>query len=120
MQIKWDDESATAKIPIGKDVRQGDTISPKLFKAAMEVIFKQLPWNKKGVCMDGKYLYHLRFADDIALSTSDITELQDILCQRSKTSVQVGLKMNLAKTKLPSHYINKITIDGQVIEKINR
>ena len=36
-------------IPIGKGVRQGDTISPKLFTAALQWIMKLLEWDERGI-----------------------------------------------------------------------
>ena len=53
------------KIRIKRGVRQGDTISPKLFTATLESIFRRLNWENKGVKIDGEFLSNLRFADDI-------------------------------------------------------
>ncbi|VDO90635.1 unnamed protein product [Heligmosomoides polygyrus] len=39
-------------IPIGKGVRQGDTISPKLFTAALQDAMKDLNWDDKGYIVD--------------------------------------------------------------------
>ena len=46
-----------------KGVRQDDTISPKLFSASMEEIFKRLDWSETGIKVNGKYISHLRFVD---------------------------------------------------------
>ncbi|KAK6763193.1 hypothetical protein RB195_023780 [Necator americanus] len=43
-------------IPIGKGVRQGDTISPKLFTAALQWIMKSLSWEERGIRVDGRFL----------------------------------------------------------------
>ena len=53
------------KIRIKRGVRQGDTISPKLFTAILESIFRRLNWENTGVKIDGEFLSNLRFADDI-------------------------------------------------------
>ena len=37
------------KIRIKRGVRQGDTISPKLFTVTLESIFRRLNWENKGV-----------------------------------------------------------------------
>ncbi|XP_069998510.1 craniofacial development protein 2-like [Penaeus vannamei] len=55
------------KIPIKKCVRQGDTISLKLFTACLEKIFKKLDWNEQGIKIAVDYLNNLRFRDDIVL-----------------------------------------------------
>ena len=57
------------KIRIKRGVRQGDTISPTLFTATLESIFRRLNWENKGVEIDGEFLSNLRFADDIFLCT---------------------------------------------------
>ena len=55
------------KIRIKRGVRQGDTISSKLFTATLESIFRRLNWENKGVKIDGEFLSNLRFADDIII-----------------------------------------------------
>ena len=56
---------------IRRGERQGDTISPKLFPAAPESIFRRVDdwfnWEIWGLNVDGVYLSHLRFADDILI-----------------------------------------------------
>ena len=47
-----------------RGVRQGDSISPKLFDAVLEDIFRRLNWENRGVKINGNRLNHLRFADD--------------------------------------------------------
>ena len=67
------------KIRIKGGVRQGDTISPKLFTATLESTFRRLNWENKGVKIDGQFLSNLRFADDIFLYTETPQELQQML-----------------------------------------
>ncbi len=55
----------SVKIRIKRGVRQGDTISPKLFTATLESIFRRLNWENKG----GEFIFNVRFADDIFLCT---------------------------------------------------
>ena len=57
------------KIKIKRGVRQGDTISHKLFTATLESVFRRLNWENKGVKIDGEFLSNLRCADDIFLCT---------------------------------------------------
>ncbi len=58
------------KIRIKRVVRQRDTISPKLSTATLEIIFRRLNWENKGVKIDGEFLSNVRFADDIFLCTA--------------------------------------------------
>ena len=45
-------QKESEKIRIKRGVRQGDTISPKLFTATLESIFRRLNWENKGVRID--------------------------------------------------------------------
>uniref|UniRef100_A0A7I4XU18 Reverse transcriptase domain-containing protein n=1 Tax=Haemonchus contortus TaxID=6289 RepID=A0A7I4XU18_HAECO len=66
-------------INVKRGVRQGDTISLKLFSAALENIMRHLEWEDLGVKVDGRYLHHLRFADDIVLITPNIEQAERML-----------------------------------------
>ena len=88
------------KIRIKRGVRQGDTISPKLFTATLESIFRRLNWENKGVKIDGEFLSNLRFADDIFLCAETPQELQQMLQELTDESRRMGLKMSIAKTKV--------------------
>ena len=56
-------------IGIKRGVRQGDTISPKMFTTTLESTFRRLNWENEGEAIDGAFLTNLRFADDIFLCT---------------------------------------------------
>ena len=84
------DEMIKEKIPIKRGVRQGDTISPKLFTLALEGVFKNMSWDEKGINIDSTYLNHLRFADDIVLISSDPEELKVMIGQLYEKSMRVG------------------------------
>lgn len=116
--VKINEDLKTAKIKVNRGVRQGDTVSPKLFTLALENVFKSLQWEMKGVNIDGSYLSHLRFADDIVLMSSDIQELNDMIRQLNDASKNVGLEMNISKTKMISNTKERVYIDGKEIEKV--
>ncbi|KAE9421088.1 hypothetical protein Angca_008802, partial [Angiostrongylus cantonensis] len=79
-------------------VRQGDTISPKLFTATLQNVMRTLEWDNMGVKIDGQLLYHLCFADDIALITPDISQAERMLADFDKACGKIGLRLNLART----------------------
>ncbi|KAL0850907.1 hypothetical protein ABMA28_006816 [Loxostege sticticalis] len=83
--------------------RQGDVISPKLFTAALEDVFKLLDWSGLGININGEYITHLRFADDIVVMAETLEDLGTMLDGLSRVSQQVGLKMNMDKTKIMSN-----------------
>uniref|UniRef100_A0A7I5EE48 Reverse transcriptase domain-containing protein n=1 Tax=Haemonchus contortus TaxID=6289 RepID=A0A7I5EE48_HAECO len=55
------------EVTVEKGVRQGDPISPNLFAACLEYTIRHCAWDSKGIKIDGRYLSHLRFADDLVL-----------------------------------------------------
>ena len=65
----------------------GDTISPKLFTATLESIFRRLNLENEGVNIDGKFLTNIRFAEDIFLYTETSQELQHMLQELSDERV---------------------------------
>jgi hypothetical protein len=129
MLIKHIYESATLKVNVNdwetetvnvrRGVRQGDSISPKLFTLALESVFQKVDLQEKGLKIDGQYLSHLRFADDIVLFSSDINELQAMLRQLNRMSEAVGLQMNLNKTKVMTESDEDVIVNGQRLEKVS-
>ncbi|CAG9120660.1 unnamed protein product [Plutella xylostella] len=90
----------TRPIQLQRGVRQGDVISPKLFTNALEDVFKTLDWKRHGICINGEYMSHLRFADDIVIMAESLQELSWMLSGLNAASRRVGLGMNLDKTKV--------------------
>uniref|UniRef100_A0A7I4YYM3 Reverse transcriptase domain-containing protein n=1 Tax=Haemonchus contortus TaxID=6289 RepID=A0A7I4YYM3_HAECO len=85
-------------VNVKRGVRQGDTISPKLFSAALENIMRHLEWEDLGVKVDGRFLHHLRFADDIVLITPNIEQAERMLAEFDSACGKIGLRLNLTKT----------------------
>ena len=77
-QFKRNLHKESNKINNRREVRQGYTISPNLFPAALESIIQRLTWETRGLKMDGEYLSHLRFADDILTCANTPHELQQM------------------------------------------
>lgn len=83
---------------IERGVRQGDPVSPKLFTALLEHIFRKLEWDSIGLNINGERLSNLRFADDIVLLSENHDELQYMLRTLDEQSRECGLAMNPEKT----------------------
>ncbi|WKY12022.1 hypothetical protein Q1695_003521 [Nippostrongylus brasiliensis] len=86
-------------IPIEKGVRQGDTISPKLFTTALQDAMMNLDWDAKGYPVDGKRISNLRFADDIVLISNSTAEAEEMLSELNMAGRKIGLDMNMSKTQ---------------------
>ncbi|XP_052737833.1 putative uncharacterized transposon-derived protein F52C9.6 isoform X1 [Bicyclus anynana] len=99
MSVRIQDQT-TRPIQLQRGVRQGDVISPKLFTAALEDVFKLLDWDGLGININGEYITQLRFADDVVIMAQTLDDLSTMLNDLSSVSQQVGLKMNMGKTKI--------------------
>lgn len=98
-------------------MKQGDPLSPKLFIAILESIIQDLNWDKAGLNINGKYLSHLRFADDLVLLSESSKQLQTMLDAPNAASKRVGLEMNLSKTMVMSNSINRrISVDNETLK----
>ncbi|XP_030755289.1 uncharacterized protein LOC115881780 [Sitophilus oryzae] len=95
----------TDKIEVGKGVRQGYTISPKLFTAVLEYAMKSLSWENRGINIDGERLTHLRFADDIVLVSDNIGDSKQMLEELVQASLKVGLRINTSKTQIMTNLV---------------
>ena len=69
------DNQVSEEIPILRDVRQGDLIFPKFFTATIQEVFKNAKLEDKGFNIDGEKLSNLRFAEDVALATKDVKDI---------------------------------------------
>ena len=76
----------------------------------------------KGINIDGGYLNHLRFADDISNTTEASTELQQMLDNLNRESKKVVLKMYKSKTMIMfNDKVNPqaIKINGEDLEQVD-
>uniref|UniRef100_A0A7I5E6J0 Reverse transcriptase domain-containing protein n=1 Tax=Haemonchus contortus TaxID=6289 RepID=A0A7I5E6J0_HAECO len=71
-------------------------ISPFYKNAALENIMRHLEWEDLGVKVDGRFLHHLRFADDIVLITPNTEQAE--LAEFDTACGKIGLRLNLTKT----------------------
>ena len=86
---------------IGKGVRQGCILSPCLFNLHAEYIMRnvRLDEAQAGIKVAGRYINNLRCADDTTLMAEREEELKGLLMKVKEESEQVGLKLNIQRTK---------------------
>jgi len=104
-------ESRTFDIKRG--VKQGDPISPLLFLAVMECMFRRLKqrWNRLNKRRSGQYygfviddpsdpLTNLRFADDVLMAAANKQDIVKMISDLWKEAEKYGLKLHMGKTKI--------------------
>lgn len=112
-------ESTGESFPIKKGVRQGDPLSPTLFNAVLEHIFRQLNWDHLGLNINGARLNHLRFADDLVLLEENPAAIELMMQSLANISKEAGLEINASKTKLMTNSREiDIMVDGIKIEYV--
>ena len=87
---------------IRKGVCQGCTLSPCLFNLYAEHIMRNagLDEAKAGIKIAGRNINNLRYADNTIILAESEGELQSLLMKVKEESEQVGLKLNIQKTKI--------------------
>ena len=72
-----------------------------------------------GIKIAGRNINHLRYADDTTLMAESEEELKSLLMKVKEKSEEVGLKLNIQKTKiLASGSITSWQIDGKTVETV--
>ncbi|EYC21168.1 hypothetical protein Y032_0020g34 [Ancylostoma ceylanicum] len=108
----------TIAIRICPGVRQGDTISPKLFTATLEHVFRQLALDDYGLSVSGNEVTNLRSADDVVLIAKSTEELQTMVSDLDKHSLRYDLNISTAKTKIMASVETTITVKGIHLERV--
>ena len=73
-----------------------------------------------GIKISGRNISNLRYADDTTLMAEGEGELKSLLMKVKEESEQVGLKLNIQKTKImASGPITSRKIDGETVEIVS-
>ena len=73
-----------------------------------------------GIKIARRNINHLRYADDTTLMAESEEELKSLLMKVKEESEQVGLKLNIQKTKImASGPITSWEIDGETVETVS-
>ena len=100
---------------IGKGVYQGCIFSSCLFNLYAEYITRNagLEETQAGIKIAGRNINNLRYADDTTIMAESEEELKSLLMKVKEESENVGLKLNIQKTKImASGPITSWEIDG--------
>ena len=80
----------------------------------------RLEESQAGIKIAGRNLNHLRYADDTTLMAESEEELKSLLITVKEESEQVGLKLNIQKTKIMAPGpITSWEIDGETVETVS-
>ncbi|GFR68219.1 retrovirus-related Pol polyprotein from type-1 retrotransposable element R2 [Elysia marginata] len=82
---------------IEKGVRQGCILSPHLFNLYTEQIMRQADIDDMGINIGGRDITNLRYADDTALLSDNLTSMKTIFHRVNNAGQQAGLLLNAKK-----------------------
>ena len=106
-------------LQIGKGVCQGCLLSPCLFNLYAEYILRNagLEEAQAGIKIAGRNINNLRYAGHTLMAESE--ELKSLLMKLKDKSENVGLKLNIQKTKImASSPVTSWQIDGETVERV--
>ena len=104
---------------MGKGICQGCILSPFLFNLYAEYIMRNagLDEAQARIKIAGRNINNLRYADDTTLMAESEEELNTLLMKVKEESENVGLKLNIQKTKImASGSITSWQLDGETME----
>ena len=107
---------------IGKGVHQVYILSPCIFNLHAEYIMRNagLEEAQAGIKIAGRNINNLRYADDATLMSESKEELKSLLMKVKEESENVGLNLNIQKTKImASGPITSWEIDGETVETVS-
>ena len=96
-------------------------MSPCLFNLYAEYIIRNagLEEAQAGIKIAGRNINNLRYADDTTLMAESEEELKNLWMKVKEESEEVGLKLNIQKTKImASGPITSWQIDGETVETV--
>ena len=112
--------------PILSGVRQGCLLSPCLFNLALEWVVRQSILEGGGVTVGRLSLSTLAYADDIALLSEDMQQLEQSFDLFRRTAERIGLLVNENKTKIMHiqrglrHQVGNELVAGLSLERVNK
>ncbi|VDO55446.1 unnamed protein product [Haemonchus placei] len=114
---KLEESESPIRVTIQRGIKQGDTLSPKLFNPTLQMVLDFIDWGECGLSIGGRLLSSLDYADDVTLLASSRVMLKKMLQLLSNASTKVGLHIDPEKSKLLTSSKTSrhpICIDGRV------
>ena len=117
------EEDLSEYTSIQRGVRQGCILSPLLFNLYTELIFRDFE-KLRGVCIGGRNVNNLRYADDTALLADNSQNLQKLMDAAKAGSEEKGLSMNVRKTKTMvvsknENVTTSILVENETLEQLD-
>ena len=106
---------------IGKGIHQDCILSPCLFNLYAEYIMRNagLDEAQTGIKIAGRNTNNLRYTDDTTLMAESKEELKKLLNKMKEESENVGLKLNIQKTRImASGPITSWQVDRETVETV--
>ena len=118
-----------ASFTVGSGVKQGCILSPLIFNIVLDFTMRRVTTKPRGIHWNTfERLSDLDYADDIVLLSHTIAEMRDLLAELVRCAGEVGLSINVAKTKYMC--INKptstrcsaqgLTLGSESIEEVDK
>ena len=120
-QLELDIEQQTGFLS-GKEYLKGCILSPCLFNLYAEYIMRNagLDEVQAEIKIASRNINNLRYADDTTLMAENEEKLKSLLMKTKEDSEEVGLKLNIQKTKImASGPITSWEIDGETVETVS-
>ena len=123
-QLELDMEQTGSKL--GKEYVKAVVLSPCLFRLYAEYIMRNagLDEAQAGIKIVRRSINNLRYADDTTLMTESEEKLKSLLMKVKEESEEVGLKLNIQKTKIMAsgpitswHLVPSLQ-DGETVETV--
>ena len=108
-------------LQIGKGVHQGSILSPCLFNLYAEYIMRNtgLGEAQAGIKISRRNINNPRYGDDTTLMAESEEELKSLLMKVKEESENIGLKLNIQKTKIMASGPTTLwEIDGETVETV--
>ena len=114
----------SAWLKVRRGVRQGCVLSPYLFNVYAERARREaLDGYDKGFRIGGRVINNLRYADDIVLIATSVSDLQQLVDRVRLASQKLGLIINTAKNKVMvsarATVVASIIVNGQSLEQVS-